>query len=121
MLIGLPFLALGCYSVVYTWDFKSSTSVWNGLRVQPVLSDEIQTFKALIVVHKVLQEGHPIVRSTPVQRFQHYWLLMSVTCLSQVLKEAQANTGWLESAARTVGSDGVKGQCLMFSAIHEGC
>jgi hypothetical protein len=29
--------------------------------VQPILNDEVQTFKALILVHKVLQEGHPIV------------------------------------------------------------
>jgi hypothetical protein len=32
------------------------------MRVQPILNDEVQTFKALITVHKVLQEGHPIVR-----------------------------------------------------------
>jgi hypothetical protein len=32
--------------------------------VQPILNDEVQTFKALITVHKVLQEGHPIVRGT---------------------------------------------------------
>lgn len=44
---------------------------------QPILADEIQTFKALITVHKVLQEGHPIV-----------------------LKEAQSNTSWLESLSR---------------------
>lgn len=36
--------------------------VWNAIRVQPVLADEIQTFKSLILVHKLLQEGHPIVR-----------------------------------------------------------
>jgi hypothetical protein len=35
--------------------------VWNGLRTQPILTDEVQTFKALILVHKVLQEGHPVV------------------------------------------------------------
>lgn len=44
---------------------------------QPILADEIQTFKALITVHKVLQEGHPIV-----------------------LKEAQSNVHWLESLSR---------------------
>jgi hypothetical protein len=48
--------------IVYTWDYHSSISFWSGLRVQPILSDEVQTFKALITVHKVLQEGHPIVR-----------------------------------------------------------
>ena len=46
---------------MYTWDHKSSLSVWSGLRVLPILNDEVQTFKALILVHKVLQEGHPIV------------------------------------------------------------
>lgn len=33
--------------------------------MQPILADEIQTFKALITVHKVLQEGHPVVRHAP--------------------------------------------------------
>ena len=47
---------------------------------QPILADEIQTFKALITVHKVLQEGHPIV-----------------------LKEAQSNVNWLESLSRGSG------------------
>lgn len=48
--------------IVFTWDYRSSITFWNGLRVQPILSDEVQTFKALITVHKVLQEGHPVVR-----------------------------------------------------------
>jgi hypothetical protein len=47
--------------IVYTWDYHSSLSVWNGLRTQPILADEVQTFKCLIVVHKLLQEGHPVV------------------------------------------------------------
>ena len=47
--------------IVYTWDYHSSMAFWTGLRVQPILSDEVQTFKALITVHKVLQEGHPVV------------------------------------------------------------
>ena len=46
---------------MFTWDYHSSISFWSGLRVQPILSDEVQTFKALITVHKVLQEGHPVV------------------------------------------------------------
>jgi hypothetical protein len=54
---------------------------------QPILADEVQTFKALITIHKVLQEGHPIV-----------------------LKEAQANVGWIESLRRgVVGGGGVRG------------
>ncbi|KAL4400172.1 Sla2 Src-like adaptor 2 [Malassezia pachydermatis] len=63
--------------IVYTWDHKSSQSLWTGLRVLPILNDEVQTFKALITVHKVLQEGHPIV-----------------------LREAQAQANWLDTCAR---------------------
>lgn len=62
-------------------------------RRQPILADEIQTFKALITIHKVLQEGHPIV-----------------------LKEAQQNVNWVESLARGVNGEGLRGmvwQCLV--------
>ncbi|KAJ3505153.1 hypothetical protein NLJ89_g7563 [Agrocybe chaxingu] len=72
--------------IVYTWDYHSSISFWSGLRVQPILADEVQTFKALITVHKVLQEGHPVT-----------------------LKEAQGQTAWLETCARTVGADSQRG------------
>ena len=53
---------------------------------QPILADEVQTFKALITVHKVLQEGHPVV-----------------------VKEAQANINWLESLTRGVSAEGARG------------
>ncbi|KAF2440745.1 ANTH-domain-containing protein [Karstenula rhodostoma CBS 690.94] len=73
--------------IVYTWDHKSSGSFWQGMKVQPIMADEVQTFKALITVHKVLQEGHPTV-----------------------LREAQANIQWLDSLQRgTGGGDGLKG------------
>ncbi|TFK30873.1 ANTH-domain-containing protein [Coprinopsis marcescibilis] len=72
--------------IVYTWDYHSSISFWSGLRVQPILADEVQTFKALIMVHKILQEGHPVT-----------------------LKEAQGQTTWLETCARTVMPDGTRG------------
>ncbi|KAF9245761.1 ANTH domain-containing protein [Melanogaster broomeanus] len=72
--------------IVYTWDYHSSISFWSGLRVQPILSDEVQTFKALITVHKVLQEGHP-----------------------NTIKEAHGQTGWLETCSRTVATDGQRG------------
>ncbi|KZT02470.1 cytoskeleton assembly control protein [Laetiporus sulphureus 93-53] len=72
--------------IVYTWDYHSSISFWTGLRVQPILADEVQTFKALITVHKVLQEGHPVT-----------------------IKEAHGQTGWLETCARTVGHDSPRG------------
>lgn len=70
--------------IVYTWDHKSSQSFWNGIKVQPIMADEVQTFKALITIHKVLQEGHPVA-----------------------LVEAQANIQWLESLTRGVG--GIQG------------
>lgn len=79
--------------IVYTWDHKSSQSFWNGMKVQPIQADEVQTFKALITVHKVLQEGHPVA-----------------------LKEAQANVSWLESLMRgSAGGlgDGMKGYAPM--------
>ena len=55
-------------------------------RRQPILADEIQTFKALITIHKVLQEGHPIA-----------------------IREAQANFDWLASLTRGVSGEGVRG------------
>jgi hypothetical protein len=61
--------------------------------VQPILNDEVQTFKALILVHKILQEGHPIV-----------------------LREAQAQMGWFETCARTVGADSMRGYAPLIRA-----
>ncbi|KAJ8083717.1 sla2 Src-like adaptor 2 [Marasmius tenuissimus] len=72
--------------IVFTWDYHSSISFWSGLRVQPILADEVQTFKALITVHKILQEGHPVT-----------------------IKEAHGQTSWLETCARTVASEGQRG------------
>ncbi|KAH9826577.1 SLA2 Src like adaptor 2 [Teratosphaeria destructans] len=76
--------------IVYTWDHKSSQSFWNGIKVQPIQADEVQTFKALITIHKVLQEGHPIA-----------------------LKEAQQHAQWLESLTRGmvggITGDGFRG------------
>ncbi|KAF2146281.1 uncharacterized protein K452DRAFT_108504 [Aplosporella prunicola CBS 121167] len=74
-------------AIVYTWDHKNSDSFWSGMKVQPILADEVQTFKALITIHKVLQEGHPVV-----------------------LKQAQAQMGFLESLQRGVaGGEGLRG------------
>ncbi|KAK7748405.1 sla2 Src-like adaptor 2 [Diatrype stigma] len=72
--------------IVYTWDHKSSQSFWAGMKVQPILADEVQTFKALITVHKVLQEGHP-----------------------QTLRDAIMNRGWIDSLNRGMAGEGVRG------------
>ncbi|KAK6460341.1 structural constituent of cytoskeleton [Scheffersomyces coipomensis] len=45
--------------IVYTWDHKNSREFWNAVKIQPLQSHEVQLFKALIMIHKVLQEGHP--------------------------------------------------------------
>ncbi|KAI0020657.1 ANTH-domain-containing protein [Xylariomycetidae sp. FL0641] len=73
-------------AIIYTWDHKSSQSFWAGMKVQPILADEVQTFKALITIHRVLQEGHP-----------------------HALREAMANRGWIESLNRGLGGEGVRG------------
>jgi ANTH domain len=58
---------------------------------QPVMADEVQTFKALITIHKVLQEGHPVS-----------------------VKEAQQNVNWIESLARGVSGEGLRGTFFPF-------
>jgi len=78
--------------IVYTWDHKSSQSIWTGLRSLPILNDEVQTFKALITVHKILQEGHPIV-----------------------LREAQAQANWFETCAR-LNREGPRGYGQLIAA-----
>ncbi|KAI9293056.1 hypothetical protein K502DRAFT_335785 [Neoconidiobolus thromboides FSU 785] len=47
--------------IVFTQDFKSSRSFWSGMQSQPLSSDEVQCFKALITIHKVIRDGHPNV------------------------------------------------------------
>ncbi|EPQ66468.1 Bgt-2805 [Blumeria graminis f. sp. tritici] len=72
--------------IVYTWDHKSSNAFWAAMKVQPILADEVQTFKALITVHKVLQEGHP-----------------------SALREGMVNRNWIDSLNRGLNSDGIRG------------
>ncbi|RPA81782.1 ANTH-domain-containing protein [Ascobolus immersus RN42] len=72
--------------IVYSWDHKSSGAFWQALKVQPLLSDEVQTFKALICIHKVLQEGHP-----------------------NCLRDAQAQVSWIDSLGRSCIGDGLRG------------
>lgn len=62
---------------------------------QPILADEVQTFKALITIHKILQEGHPIA-----------------------MREAQDNRNWLESLIRGVIGDGLRGTYRQMSSLE---
>ncbi|CAO0799002.1 unnamed protein product [Mucor circinelloides] len=79
--------------IVYTWDHRTSAIIWNILKVQPLLSDEVQAFKALILVHKVIKDGHP-----------------------NVIKDALRETGWLETCARSVNGDGMRGYGTLIRA-----
>ncbi|KAK9469970.1 ANTH domain-containing protein, partial [Dipodascopsis tothii] len=72
--------------IVYTWDHRSSAAFWTTLKLQPILADEVQTFKALITVHKVLQEGHP-------------------SCLT----DAQNQLNWIEACSRSIHGEGSRG------------
>lgn len=85
----------GIECILYTWDYHTALSVYNALRVLPILSDEIMTFKALILVHKVIQEGHACA-----------------------IKEGQNQIGWLETCSRTMGSEGARGERSFSYAAH---
>lgn len=67
--------------ILYTWDYKSATSFWTGIKLQPFYGNEVQTFKALITIHKVIKDGHP-----------------------SVLKEAIREIKWIESIGRSPSS-----------------
>ena len=52
---------IGC--IVFSWDYGTSLPVWNSLKLQPVLSDQIPCFKALITIHKLVVGGPHLVVS----------------------------------------------------------
>ncbi|RUS34823.1 ANTH domain-containing protein [Jimgerdemannia flammicorona] len=83
-------------AIVYTWEYHASQSVWNGLKVQPILADEVQTFKALITVHKIIRGGHPVT-----------------------IKDALRETTWLEACARSVMGEGQRGYGILIRAYVE--
>ncbi|ORX52152.1 hypothetical protein BCR36DRAFT_403914 [Piromyces finnis] len=68
--------------IVYTWDYKSANSFWTGIKLQPIYGNEVQTFKALITIHKVIKDGHP-----------------------SVLKDGIRELQWIESIARSPSSN----------------
>lgn len=62
---------------------------------QPVLADEVQTFKALITIHKVLQEGHPVV-----------------------VREGQQHVNWVDSLMRGVAGEGIRGMRFHWEVVR---
>lgn len=47
--------------IVYTHDLKSSGTLFMGIKAQPVVGDEVLTWKSLILFHKVISQGHSSV------------------------------------------------------------
>ncbi|KAJ2373284.1 sla2 Src-like adaptor 2 [Coemansia sp. RSA 2607] len=46
--------------IVFTWDYKTSIPIWDNMKAQPLRADEVQCYKALIALHKVIREGHTV-------------------------------------------------------------
>ncbi|RUO96371.1 transmembrane actin-binding protein [Jimgerdemannia flammicorona] len=107
-------------AIVYTWEYHASQSVWNGLKVQPILADEVQTFKALITVHKIIRGGHPVPLLT-----SHQVSLSSndshtlLPPFPQTIKDALRETTWLEACARSVMGEGQRGYGILIRAYVE--
>ncbi|KAJ3310473.1 sla2 Src-like adaptor 2 [Boothiomyces sp. JEL0838] len=58
--------------ILYTWDMKGSGSLWNALKVFPMLSEDVIGFKAMILIHKVARQGHQNALKDLVA--EHNWL-----------------------------------------------
>lgn len=60
---------LGC--ILYTWDHATCKPVWDGLKGQPILSNGLMCFKALVVIHKMLLDGPHIVLSESLNEVEY--------------------------------------------------
>lgn len=76
--------------IVYTWDHHDSKAFWQLLKTTPIQNDEIQVFKALILIHKVLQEGHLVT-----------------------LRDAQRNRDFIESLGHIWANEGHRNYGLL--------
>ncbi|OUM61562.1 hypothetical protein PIROE2DRAFT_68246 [Piromyces sp. E2] len=72
--------------IVYTWDYKSANSFWTGIKLQPIYGNEVQTFKALITIHKVIKDGHPSVLKDGIREIQ--WI-------DSISRSPSSNSGFL--------------------------
>jgi hypothetical protein len=52
---------------VFTWDYETAAPVWEAFKSQPVLSDEVQAFKTLIAMHKIVRDGHKSALSQAIK------------------------------------------------------
>ncbi|CAL9733108.1 protein Sla2p [Monosporozyma unispora] len=58
--------------IVYTWDNKSARAIFQTLKSQAFVNDEVQLFKMLFVIHKVIQEGHPSALKEAIK--EKHWI-----------------------------------------------
>lgn len=47
--------------ILFTWDTGTSVPFWQAIKLQPVFGDEIQCWKALQVIHRVLLGGPHVI------------------------------------------------------------
>jgi hypothetical protein len=77
--------------MLYTWDIRGSGSFWRAIKSFPALGDELVVFKLMIVMHKVIRQGHPGVI---------YYIHI------QVLKDGIRETAFFKSLARSARNFG---------------
>ena len=53
-------------AIIGTWHEKGASTFWNSLGRMALPSQVIMCWKAMLVIHKLLREGHPNVSITSV-------------------------------------------------------
>ncbi|KNC82995.1 hypothetical protein SARC_04742, partial [Sphaeroforma arctica JP610] len=48
-------------AVITTWDVKNANIFWTAMMKMPLGTHQIMTYKCMIIVHKLLHDGHPSV------------------------------------------------------------
>lgn len=49
------------WCILFAWERQTCHEIWNSLKMQPAISNEIGAFKSLIMIHKILMGGPPVV------------------------------------------------------------
>ena len=49
------------WCILYAWEHQSCHDIWNSLKMQPAVSSEVGAFKSLVMIHKILMGGPPVV------------------------------------------------------------
>jgi len=78
--------------IVYTHDLKSSGTIFLGIKAQPIVGDDVLSWKTLILFHKIISQGH-----------------------SSTLNDAQHERHWLEQLAKST-QNSLRGYGLLIKA-----